>query len=315
MLLTACNADTHEPEEPARPKTYDISIGLGGELNMEVSPLSKAASNDLYGVQVSLRPVGTFGMYKAYAYGLFDDVSQMTVRLLDGYEYEFVATMVVNGKTTIDNSQGYYKAPFTLIWPSQRAKCENRFIEDGGNFFNRLGNGGTQLIEYGQEYPRPFADRYYGKVSEYVPQEGGSVSIIMNRAVFGVKFIAEGLTEGKLLIQMDAAPPLYITADGSQEVEKLVTFAQVDRTTASYAHTEDIVVSVTWEKADGTRLLLANKDLKFTRKQLHTITIKVQDTGIGNSMNLTKEPAEITPGTNTDLGGSNDIDTPVQPAP
>ena len=106
------------PDDGAQePKEYVVSLGMAGEiLEIEESPLSKAeGSNDLYGVQVYSKTATT--EYTPYAYGLFDNTADMTIRLLAGYEYKFVATMVVDGKEKIsfnsyDNSYG---APFENI--------------------------------------------------------------------------------------------------------------------------------------------------------------------------------------------------------
>lgn len=106
LCLYSCsggNGIIEEPtiEKPTNPKEYIVSLGFSGEItNIEESPLSRAVTNDLYGIQVYSKP-SSGGEYKPYAYGLFDDKANMNIKLLEGYKYKFECTMAVNGKNRI----------------------------------------------------------------------------------------------------------------------------------------------------------------------------------------------------------------------
>ena len=100
--MTACQ-DNVVPETPAgNPETYTVKLACAGELEVNHVPL-KSSSDDLYGIQVYYAPVSG-GSYQKYAYGLFDDVSDVSLELIADYKYEFVIDMIVNGKNAIYRS-------------------------------------------------------------------------------------------------------------------------------------------------------------------------------------------------------------------
>ena len=92
--------DKESPVQEA--KEYLVPIKMAGEiLEIEEGPLTKAGeNNDLYGFQINSKKAGETS-YSPYAYGLFDDISDVKVKLISGAEYEFVCTMVRDGKSKI----------------------------------------------------------------------------------------------------------------------------------------------------------------------------------------------------------------------
>ena len=117
LINSSCSTD-ELPEQPAdQPKVYEVSFGLTGEITQaSQSPLTKASSNDLYGIQVTSSPVNT-GEANNYASGFFDDLSTVKIRLIEGYKYHFLCTMVPNGKSKIfsqsqPDGKQHYAAPF-----------------------------------------------------------------------------------------------------------------------------------------------------------------------------------------------------------
>ena len=138
----------------------------------------------------------------------------------------------------------------------------------------------------------------------------------MKRVVFGAKFIAEGLTEGRLIIKISDAPELYIEYGKTTEVEDIFTFkyihiAYADWTLDDFSETYQVTVS--WEKADGAVVPLVNQDITFKRKILSTITIKVKDTSINNGVEINQEAGDLIPGDDITLESGTGIDKPVEP--
>ena len=112
--IAACNNDA--TEVPTEPETYTVKLGWAGEiLDVSYEPMAtRAASNDLYGIQVYSLPKSAEAEYdwdwNPYAYGLFDDPDKITITLASGYKYRFVATMIKDGKNKIyfiDDLNGY----------------------------------------------------------------------------------------------------------------------------------------------------------------------------------------------------------------
>lgn len=310
--------DEVNPEEPdvnGEPKEYMVSLGMTGEIEVSESPLlGRASSDDLYGVQVYYKTETTD--YIPYAYGLFDDKSGMNVKLLEGYKYRFSATMIVNGKNKLSHSGNIYNLPFFLQQSAESIKLLNKFTYDQGNVSCiHWGNSSLAYQSSSKIFSIPNTDRYYGETKDYSPIENGNVSINMKRVVFGTKFIADGLNEGKLIIRLKEAPELYIE-NGTTEVEEIFTFKNANIDILDWTkddYTETIPLSISWEKADGAIVPLINKDITFKRKTLSTITIKVKDSSVNNGVEINQESGDLIAGDNITIASGTGTDTPVDP--
>lgn len=297
-----------EPEPiPGEPKEYIVSLGLTGEIDIEESPLSKASGNDLYGVQVFQKAGNS---YYPYAYGLFDDKNKMSIKLIEGAYYKFAITMIVNGKKVIYGSGNphVYSFPF-------HTSISNNFIYDNQKELLVSSAGGDIYFDDTHEnFGYPNIERFYGETEDYNLSMGETVSVYMKRVCFGVKFIVEGLTEGKLKINIHNAPPLTIYA-GETEIQDIFAMygfsTQINEETII---TNNISVSVYWEKDNGDTLLLYDQIITFKRNVLTTITIKVKDGSTNNNthskIDINQESGEMTQGDNitmesgTGLGGN-----------
>lgn len=51
---------------------------------------------------------------KPYAYGIFDDVSNLKLNLLDGYKYRVACTMIENAKDSLQHKDNKFARPFSL---------------------------------------------------------------------------------------------------------------------------------------------------------------------------------------------------------
>ena len=326
ICFAACGGDENSipgvtPDEPnTTPKEFLVSLGFSGEItSIEESPLSRAATNDLYGIQVYSSPTSSDN-YKPYAYGLFDSKDGMVIKLLEGYKYKFVSSMVVDGKQKLTSSDygTSYWGPFTVSSISSPTKLENWFVYDSGKGMDRLDSGSTYLIIMGQSdyYDHPNTMRYYGEVTDYVPTANGSVSINMKKVVFGAKFITDGFKEGTLYIKLEKAPTLQIVFPQT-EIEDIFTFEngypRGNRWTAD-TYTETIPVSISWQKNDGAIVPLVNQEVTFKRNIKTTITVKVNDSSVNQGLNITEEKNELQPGENIVLESSGAGNTPVNPS-
>ena len=322
ICFAACGGDENSipgvtPDEPSTtPKEFLVSLGFSGEItSIEESPLSRAATNDLYGIQVYSSPASADD-YRPYAYGLFDSKDGMVIKLLEGYKYKFVSSMVVDGKQKIsaDDYGTSYDSPFSISISS--IKLENKFVYDSGKEMGWLDNGYTNLAELYGSFNHPNTMRYYGEVTDYVPTANGSVSINMKKVVFGAKFITEGFTEGTLYIKLKDAPTLQLVFPQT-EVEDIFTFKNEfpygNRWTAD-TYTENILVSISWQKNDGAIVPLINQEVTFKRNIKTTITVKVNDSSVNQGLNITEEKNELQPGENIVLESSGAGNTPVNPS-
>lgn len=316
--LSACssNDDVTEPENiPA--KEYIVSIGFKGEITISEAPLSRATGNDLYGIQVYSCPVSDVtNNYKEYAYGLFDDLSAMTIKLIDGYKYKFVATMVPDGKELIRVAyEGTYGEPFRLY--SMGGILNNKFEYSNTEYFTCLYLGGIRLIEYsGSFFERSNKNRYYGECTDYTPSENGNVSINMLRTVFGLKVIANNLTEGIIKIEMEEAPEMKITYPAT-EVEDVFTFFYVDKAYSNENYSESISTNFTWTKADGATIPLGTHNVTFKRNKQTIVTIEmdkaINDASSNQTLSLSLESNNMTEGDKYTIEGEKITNNTVAP--
>lgn len=318
ICFAACGGDENSipgvtPDEPnTTPKEFLVSLGFSGEItSIEESPLSRAATNDLYGIQVYSSPTSSDN-YKPYAYGLFDSKDGMVIKLLEGYKYKFVSSMVVDGKQKISSYESSYDHPFTRSGFS--TKLENKFNYDSGKEMDRLDYGSTNLLGLFGNFYHPNIMRYYGEVTDYVPTANGSVSINMKKVVFGAKFITEGFTEGTLYIKLKDAPTLQLVFPQT-EIEDIFTFSHnYGGSWTADTYTETILVSISWQKGDGVIEPLMNQEITFKRNIKTTITVKVNDSSVNQGLNITEEKNELQPGENIVLESSGAGNTPVNPS-
>lgn len=327
LLLSSCSTqDEPTLAPPVDAKTYTVSFGLAGEItSITDSPLTRAISNDLYGIQVYSTPDSSYagGAYqseKPYAYGLFDDKAKMSIKLMAGYKYRFVCTMLVDGKNKLTSLNYYGTNPFGVYGNYSSQSELSNFNYSANSYFWGLDRGSTGLRESdgsANYCERPNVDRYYGETINYIPTKDSTVTINMNRMVFGAKFVAEGMESGKLLIQIQDAPLLTLKAPNT-EVQDIFTFYWIGNpssATSGIDYYEDIPVSINWLNADSVKVPIASQNIRFTRNKLTTIKVRVQDSTMANSIGITTEDKPMAAGDTITIGGGSSTDTPINPVP
>ena len=167
--MTSCSSENDLPGNEAEQEFYTVRLGWGGELDVTYEPLTRAdATDDLYGIQVYSTPDieledGEEITWTPYAYGLFDN-TDISINLLKGYKYKFVATMIVDGKNKIWSlDSGDYNVPF-FVQGTIEGFCpiSNTFDYQSSKYFSSLtgevylrSNGAVDL------YSHPNIERYY----------------------------------------------------------------------------------------------------------------------------------------------------------
>ena len=179
-----------------------LSLGVSG-----AGKTKGTSTANIYGIEVSYDSNKDGNINAHYAYGLFDNIEDMTILLLKGYKYSFVCSMVKNGKNTLYSGQyegntftGYAK-PFQRE-SSPSTALSNRFIyiSEDNQAFSGLGSG-TATIKSTTGYEdrdMPSIERYYGVYSNYSPVSGDVVTIPLIKTIFGVRLIIEKVPEGTL---------------------------------------------------------------------------------------------------------------------
>ena len=291
VAMIACSKeDAPAPQE--EPEFYTVQLGWGGEIvDIAYEPLdTRAATNDLYGIQVYSKPNNnsTATSWELYAYGVFDDPTDISIDLASGNKYKFVATMVVDGKNRIANliegeeTRDHYAAPF------------NVFFDDIGTFIpneenHSISNSYSYMVDSeGKIYSSstPNLDRYFGMEEDFVPSSNNTdITITMKRVSFGAKFIVEGALakSGTLDIQIPEAPKMSLTlTEGEDSISDIFTFPGEGYGGELYACTRDdfsevMSVSFKWIRPDKTELQIGTFPVTFKRNTTTVVTIKMEN--------------------------------------
>ena len=313
-FASCSNENEIVPNEPQKPKEYTVSLGFTGDISISESPLSRTTEKetDLYGFIVLSKPTNeeNNAYTNIYAYGLFDDVSNLNIKLLEGYKYKFVSTMVVNGTNVIfwnpSNEFKSYGLPFRMLLKNAFTYSEAGCPYEYNLRFSDSSTGST----YNITHSLPIADRYYGELLDFKPSdESNKANIYMERTVFGAKFVSENLNEGKLKIEMTGAALIELTPDKTQ-IENIYTISP----NSAYGKGEISVshaTTITWEKSDGAIVPLGEFNLTFKRNKMTTVTIKVNDMSAENGIGITLDDEEMTEGDNITIENGKIIDTNV----
>ena len=223
----------------------------------------------------------------------------------------------------------------------------NEFILGSSSHLTGLGKGGTNNFKAGEDteiygydtyswdydnggYKQyPETDRYYGETTDYVPTEGGVVSIEMKRCVFGMKLNVTGVTDGSLTIFFndDNYSDTYysyayividdITSDYSTE-ELIYTFEDIYQCWSdamrSNTYYKDMYMHIVWNRGNNVTQTLETKQVSFKRNVLTTVNINLNGASNENGFNLDIESGEMTD-ENADFAfDAGDMeDTPVEP--
>ena len=227
---------------------------------------------------------------------------------------------------------------------------KNKFILGSSYHLIGLGNGGTNnfkagentsIYGYDKEYSwssssntgykqYPETDRYYGETTDYVPTEGGVVSIEMKRCVFGMKLNVTGVTDGSLRIFIDYDSSnsntlnsyaffFYngITSDYSTE-EAIYTFEDIYQcwSDAMLGNTyyQNMYMHVIWYRENNITQTLETKQVSFKRNVLTTVNVTLNGASDENGFNLDIESGEMTnENANFEYDAGDMEDTPVEP--
>lgn len=303
------------PETPETPSAeyYTVSLGFGGEIEIGYEPMRSAENNDLYGINVYSAPANVEGnpSWSNYAYGLFDDPSNIKIDLLVGYQYKFVATMVKNGKEKVhSDSIGAYWTPFYV---NNSPVTISTSFNYGLSSIEYIGQGYTYLKNPNKFYWRPNTERYYGELEGYIPSNNGKATIDMGRTSYGVKFVAQGQSAnvGTLEIQMSNSPLVTFNLAEGNEYFDIYTFNSVRNAWLKSDYSEEGSININYIREDNTVVPLGSHKVTFVRNTTTVVTVNIGYGGSENGLgfNIT-EGGDMPENPNTAItitnGGSSD---------
>ena len=287
LVLFACGGNetingNEEPKVEPQLKEYTVSLKMGGEVTTSESPLARTEteSDDLYGVQVYKKINGN-GSYDYFAYGLFDNVGDININLLEGSTYKFEVVLVKKGKDLIHEPENGFRYPFYRV--SGSSVVVNNFYYSSSSYYkdNALHYGMISVSKYSSEDVKyPEADWYYGELENYTPTVNGTVEIDLKHTVFGLQYEVTGITDGTVSVFIRNNERSFfsnssITEDYTSE-EKIIAF--YDTYSAwQYAdnYTENLTVKVVWTRGVGVVEDKGSKTIQVKRNVMNVVRIKM----------------------------------------
>lgn len=308
------------PNTPTEEEYVTVSLGLDlVDLNVEYEPITRAQeSNDVYGIQVYSTPASAseYPDWKPFAYGVFYSTDNLSINLLKGYEYKFIATMVKDGKEKLYHYEHWendeylgeiYGYPFDSV-VSDNFKYG---IDDHGGKYQW---GAISTYSYGC-VARPNVERYYGELEGYTPgDKGGKAKIQLKRTSFGAKYIAKGKNAGSgtLEILMEYAPQINLNLAESNQVSDIYTFDWVYGAWLDNNYSETFPVVLRLVREDGTVVPLGTHNLTFKRNATTVVNVNMDDSSEASGVGVEfLEGGEMPDGDEVTIEGGEIVDTEV----
>lgn len=311
------------PNTPTEEEYVTVSLGLDlVDLEVGYEPLSRAQeNNDVYGIQVysTPAPASEYPDWKPFAYGAFYSTDNLSINLLKGYEYKFVATMVKDGKEKLyyverwDNGVYLgeeYESPISAVVADNfKYGLDDHWGLGSGYSWLKVING------YIQTHNRPNLERYYGELEGYTPgDKGGKAKIQLKRTSFGAKYIAKGKNAGSgtLEILMEEAPKLNLNLAESNQVSDIYTFANVREAWLDNNYSETFPVVLRLVREDGTTVPLGTHNLTFKRNATTVVNVSMDDASEASGVGVEfLESGEMPEGDEVTIEDGEIVDTEV----
>lgn len=292
IISTSCRMDKPDPLPEGPVRTVYIQIEREGIEEGNEPLMAKGYPNDLYAIQVNR------GSLNKYAYGIFNNVDELKLELAGGQTYKIEVTMVGDGATMIakDEETGGYKEPFLLNGSNGGGVLnpDNQFKYSSVTSLFKLSSGQAAVHQPGgttATFDRAPVSRFYGIVDKFNPDENTSLSIKLKWVVFGLTVIPEGFTAGRIEVELEGAPTMTITpADPTAVTKKIFSFRNglIATDWCADDYSEEIPMTITWHKSDGTSVVLRDGTVTKTTFQRRTEKI-IRLQLSGGSMSITKE--------------------------
>ena len=309
MALAACEQEINPVNPDTNPEVYTVKLACVGELDITQVPLTRSFTpdtNDLYGIQVYYKPVSGSNNFKSYAYGLFDDLTDVTIDLIADYQFKFDVDVVDNGKTEVYSdgieieSVNYtgYGYPFQAYnnYEGTRdltiTKVSNEFTYSEDCYFHSLGSSFQRPGSSSKDLDPEGVETYYGTKTVTPTADGETISIPLKRMVYGLKVVAgDFLTEGTVKIlnyygTSGIGKSITLTPD-NKIAERTYTYNDrsnwYDDEELSDAQTSS-TLKISWTKDDGTVLTLNRQNVYFNRLKQTIINLTFyEDTTIDDA--------------------------------
>ena len=305
MICFAISCNKEDKKAAEEESLYKVSLKIGGEITTADSPLTKADENNiLFGISVYRDGSAD---NNSFAYGLFDNINDISIFLLSGHSYTFKCTLIKNGKLCVGNYNNIeYYSPFRLVKSGSRTagRLTNTFTYYEEEYtYSRYHLNVTDAVEYNNDHKlKCDADRYYCEVYNYTPSVNGSVDLNLKHSVVGLKYSLSGLTDGSLAIKIKRSYNSYsyyiVDTSVNSDTESEGLILECNNVLSSYnypdTYTETATVSLVWTRGNNIVQNLGSVDVELKRNMMNCIRINLSSSSGDAQFGITQEADDLT---------------------
>ena len=300
-----------------------VSFNLIGEISTTEEPLTRAegGSNDLYAIQI-------YQGNDVFAWGIFDHLSGIKVKLKQGNTYSVKIAKVNDAKTLLGSdysltNDGLYcvrkpnPGPFRVAASATNVSSEAYYVRT--NSFNykfrgyyvyytnsttttATNSGSTWYYLYNisdgslknVKYPNCI-DWFYGEGSGFTPNgETMTWTVPLKRVGFKLKYEISGVTDGEVTVTIKNETRTFFqntttTPTYESETQFIAFFDAASAWKYSDNYMENMTVSVSWARGIGVTQNLGSKVVSVKRNCLNNIKIALGNDDRAAGVSLSTE--------------------------
>ena len=259
-----------------------ITLGEGTNEPMKVRSASNEESSPIYAIQVYENDI-------PYYYGLFNDVSKMTIALTTSKTYKFKVTAYKTGtgkglRTLTDADGVNYYLP-------NKISLKNMFIK--GDLLKDI-DLTSNVILNGQQKDYPEVDAFFSTKTITIDKGTTNIDITLLRMGFGLNLNVDALTSGNMEVYLGNDT---IKLNSSQTTASTVRLFNVLNGNFTNIHSkadtygDSILLKVKWTGTNGT-IVNTQRKYFFNRNYQKTINIQMNTLTGGLSFENWKFPLD-----------------------
>ena len=229
ILSASCNSDINESNENPSPnfpigKEVNVSLIISPTLEQDTEPLARSSFNEpgLYAINVFWKKEG-ISNYQPYASGLFDNISNVNIGLIEGYKYRFDCGFLKLDEQPFykrQDNQVFYGLPFSSTTQknvdgtvTNKLTVSINPLNTNDAFYQSIYQGNMHL-KSDSISSHPTVRYLYGSSELDFPAGSGSylqTTIRLQRGYYSLQFTTDDLHSGdSIKIRAKDIKPLYL---------------------------------------------------------------------------------------------------------
>lgn len=305
FLISSCNEE--ETSLVAKDEIIIAQLKISPSIEYEEDPLSRAEpiSNldaGIYAINVFWKGKAITS-YQPYASGLFDNISNVKIGLIVGYEYRFDCMFLAQNELPY-SEDGKYGCPFSLTKEglvdaavTNKLKLSINPLSENKEFHQLIYDGATQVASDSIDQHPTNQHRYYGCGTIDFQTATPTASIELKRAYYTLRFTTNNeLKENdSIKIITNNTDPFYIThsetlphtSDKRLLAMKVVSNMQKWGWKGEINDVDPMTVSVFYRSAKATQWTLVLEDIQINLQRnknniLKLVNIDTETQGNGS---------------------------------